>query len=47
MTWIDPAYLRPRLLRRADESHKGNHVPEGARDYAGVVGMIMTMDKIK
>lgn len=26
---------------------KSNHVPEGARDYAGVVGMIMTMDKIK
>ncbi|MBO6028723.1 MAG: bifunctional ADP-dependent NAD(P)H-hydrate dehydratase/NAD(P)H-hydrate epimerase, partial [Bacteroidales bacterium] len=24
MTWIDPAYLRPRLLRRADESHKGD-----------------------
>ncbi len=24
MTWIDPAYLRPRLLRRAEESHKGD-----------------------
>ena len=23
MTWIDSAYLRPRLLRRLDESHKG------------------------
>ncbi|MCR4823728.1 MAG: NAD(P)H-hydrate dehydratase [Bacteroidales bacterium] len=22
---IDPAYLRPRLMRRADESHKGNY----------------------
>ena len=26
---------------------KSNHVPEGARDYAGVVGMIITMDKNK
>lgn len=25
MTWIDPAYLRPRLLRRPDESHKGDY----------------------
>ena len=24
MTWIDSAYLRPRLLRRLDESHKGD-----------------------
>ena len=26
---------------------KSNHVPEGAKDYAGVVGIIMTMDKNK
>ncbi|MBP5398350.1 MAG: NAD(P)H-hydrate dehydratase [Bacteroidales bacterium] len=25
MTWIDPAYLRPRLLRRPEESHKGDY----------------------
>ena len=24
MTWIDPAYLRPRLLRRPEEGHKGD-----------------------
>ena len=25
MTWINPAYLRPRLLRRPEESHKGDY----------------------
>ena len=25
MTWIDEAYLRPRLLRRPEESHKGDY----------------------
>ena len=24
MSWIDPAYLRPRLLRRPEEGHKGD-----------------------
>ena len=25
MTYIDPAYLRPRLLHRKDDSHKGDY----------------------
>ena len=25
MNRIDPAYLRPRLLQRAEESHKGDY----------------------
>jgi NAD(P)H-hydrate epimerase len=25
MTWIDPTYLRPKLLRRENESHKGDY----------------------